>query len=485
VNTIIFHPVQYLFTHIPFLCNTKTNPMKKITLTFSFALTALISFGQFAIGSRTITYNDPTRTGGTGSGGGPGRQIECAVYYPATTAGTNTPVADGVFPVVVFGHGFAMAWSAYQNVWEHLTPKGYIMIFPKTESGIFPTPSHNDFGLDLVVASNRILASNEESSSPFFQKVSGKIGIMGHSMGGGATILAAENNENIKTIIGLAPAETNPSAIDATGNVFVPALILSGSSDGVTPPSDHHIPIYQGLISQCKSFVSINGGAHCYFANTNAACDFGESTSSTAISITRLQQQMATFAVLDPWLDYMLKDICASYEAFEFNLTNTQGIIGQTTCPSNPTIDVSQNGSILGTSTIGTSYQWFLNGQPISGATSNEYNMGQNTGGVYYVEVAFPFGCGVSPNLTVLGLNNPLVEFITVNPNPAIDFISIKNNSSGIINATLLSLNGVKLIESSFIEKERIMDLSPFSPGIYLLQFEQSGFVRTDKIIIP
>jgi hypothetical protein len=48
-----------------------------------------------------------------------------------------------------------------------------------------------------------------------------------------------------------------------------------------------------------------------------------------------------------------------------------------------------------------------------------------------------------------------------------------------------LSLNGVKLIESSFIEKERIMDLSPFSPGIYLLQFEQSGFVRTDKIIIP
>jgi hypothetical protein len=243
--------------------------------------------------------------------------------------------------------------------------------------------------------------------------------------------------------------------------------------------------MFNGVTAACKSFVSITDGAHCYFANTNFNCDFGESTSSTGISITRLQQQMATFAVLDPWLDYLLKDICASFETFEFSLTNTQGIIGQTTCPNNPTVDVSQNGSILGTSTIGTSYQWFLNGQPISGATSNEYNMGQNTGGVFYVEVAFPFGCGVSPNLTVLGLNNPLIEFITVHPNPAIDFISIKNNSSGIINATLLSLNGVKLIESSFIEKERIMDLGPFSPGIYLLQFEQSGFVRTDKIIIP
>ena len=76
-------------------------------------------------------------------------------------------------------------------------------------------------------------------------------------------MLAAANNANISGIVGLAPAETNPSAIGVCANISVPALIFSGSSDGVTPPAEHHLPIYQGIASSCKSFVSITGGAHC------------------------------------------------------------------------------------------------------------------------------------------------------------------------------------------------------------------------------
>ena len=97
--------------------------MTKLSTLLVAILFAQIALSQFAIGTQTITYNDPDRTGGVGSGAGPGRQIECAVYYPATSAGTNTPVASGQFPIVVFGHGFAMEWSAYQNVWQHLVPQ--------------------------------------------------------------------------------------------------------------------------------------------------------------------------------------------------------------------------------------------------------------------------------------------------------------------------------------------------------------------------
>jgi hypothetical protein len=89
-------------------------------------------------------------------------------------------------------------------------------------------------------------------------------------------MLAASNNSNIAGIVGLAPAETNPTAIGVCGNISVPALIFSGSSDGVTPPAEHHIPIYQGIASTCKPFVSITGGAHYYFANSNFNCDFGK-----------------------------------------------------------------------------------------------------------------------------------------------------------------------------------------------------------------
>jgi len=72
---------------------------------------------QFSIGHTTITFNDPNRTGGFGSGGGAGRQIQTEIYYPAAMAGDNVPVSVGEFPVVVIGHGFVMSWDAYANIW--------------------------------------------------------------------------------------------------------------------------------------------------------------------------------------------------------------------------------------------------------------------------------------------------------------------------------------------------------------------------------
>jgi hypothetical protein len=156
---------------------------------------------------------------------------------------------------------------------------------------------------------------------------------MGHSMGGGATILAGDGNTSVETIIGLAPAETTPSAIAASSNVTVPAIIFSGSQDGVTPPNDNHLPIYNGLASSCKSFVSIIGGGHCYFANSNFNCDFGESTTSTGITITRTEQQTITYSVLDPWFDYILKGNATAYSSYLTALNAMPvDIVSQTTC---------------------------------------------------------------------------------------------------------------------------------------------------------
>jgi dienelactone hydrolase len=263
-------------------------------------------FGQYQIGHTTITFNDPSRTGGFGSGGGAGRQIQTEIYYPATVAGEDVALAADSFPVIVFGHGFAMSWNAYENIWEHYATLGYILAFPRTEEGLFPGPSHGDFGLDLNVVANRMQLENSTIGSIFEEHVRVSTAIMGHSMGGGASALAVGSNPNVKTYIGLAPAETTPSAISAAASITVPSIIFSGAQDGVTPSAEHHLPIYNGLSSSCKTFVSIIGGAHCYFANTNVNCDLGESLSSTGISISRQEQQDLTFAVLDPWLEYTL-----------------------------------------------------------------------------------------------------------------------------------------------------------------------------------
>ncbi|MCH2022108.1 MAG: T9SS type A sorting domain-containing protein [Saprospiraceae bacterium] len=320
--------------------------MKNSILTILLLLPTIILLSQtHSVGHTTVTFNDPNRTGGFGSGAGSGRQIQTEIYYPATSNGTNTNPSSGTFPVIVFGHGFVMAWDAYQNIWETLVPLGYIMVFPRTEGGL--SPSHEEYGKDLALCVTETQNLNTNSSSILYNHITNKSAIMGHSMGGGSTILAAKNNTTIETIIGLAPAETTPSAITAASQVTVPALILSGSSDGVTPPSSHHLPIYNSLSSNCKNYISITGGAHCYYANTNFYCDFGESTSSSGISITRTEQQLTMFNYITPWLNFKLKDDCASYNIFKTSLSVDSTINYQETCTQNlPSPTLSPTGSI-------------------------------------------------------------------------------------------------------------------------------------------
>jgi dienelactone hydrolase len=336
--------------------------MKKFIFSFAALLMGQVLVAQFQIGHTTITFNDPSRTGGFGSGGGPGRQIQTEIYYPAGTAGEDVNLSSGKFPVIVFGHGFAMGWDAYNNIWEELVPLGYIIAFPRTEGGLFPGPSHADFGLDLALVETKMENEGNLSSSLFLNHISNKSAIMGHSMGGGATFLGAENNTNITTVIGLAPAETTPSAIAAAANVAVPALVFTADEDMVTPAVNHQIPIYNGLGNSCKYLINIIGGAHCYYANANFSCDFGESTSGGNISITRTEQQVIMFRYLIPWLELYLYDDCDKASVFNTDLSLDAEVTYQSSCTGFPIptyyLNVTTNGMVLTSNENSAVYQW-------------------------------------------------------------------------------------------------------------------------------
>ncbi|MDX2133754.1 MAG: T9SS type A sorting domain-containing protein [Saprospiraceae bacterium] len=263
---------------------------------------------SFQIGHTTITFADPSRNN---------RSVPCEIYYPADTAGDNVPlpVQGGTFPVISFGHGFVMTWQAYQNIWEAVTPQGFILVFPKTETGF--SPSHQDFGLDLAFAIRRVQSLGQDGGSLFFNRIGGTSCVMGHSMGGGASFLAAASDTSITAIATLAPAETSVSAIQAAGKLTRPALIISGENDCVTPPAVHQLPMYEALLSACKTYVGILGGSHCLMAESNVFCNIGEATCSPAPAISREEQHQVIERYLLPWLRFQLKGDCPSGRLFD------------------------------------------------------------------------------------------------------------------------------------------------------------------------
>ncbi len=282
-------------------------------LFFIFSIISVWS-QPFSIGHTTINLIDSSRGN---------RSIATEIYYPADITGNNVPFTNATteaFPTLTFGHGFVMTWDAYQNIWEALVPKGYIMAFPKTEGGL--SPSHIEFGKDLAFVSRQIFNLGMLQSSVFFGRVSLMNAVMGHSMGGGAAFLAPQFEPNIKTIVTLAAAETNPSAIAAATSLVLPAFVLAGENDCVTPPAANQLQMYSSLGSVCKTYVSINGASHCQMANSNFLCNFGESTCTPQPTITRDEQHLVLEDYLVLWLDAQLKSNCVAGQGFN-NLIGT------------------------------------------------------------------------------------------------------------------------------------------------------------------
>ncbi|BCJ76690.1 hypothetical protein CS0771_62340 [Catellatospora sp. IY07-71] len=235
-----------------------------------------------------------------------GRSFSARIYYPAATAGQNAAVAAGRFPAIAFGHGFLQGVSKYYGTMSHLASWGFIVAAPTSQGGL--APSHSGFADDLNAQLTWLVAQDTTAGSRFNAHVAtGKLGLSGHSMGGGASVLAASRNPAVTTVANLAAAETNPSAATAAASVRVPMMLVAGEKDGTAPIASHQRPIYNSKPAP-KQLRIIRGGFHCGFIESSSLfCDSG--------TITRAAQLIVTRRLLTDWFRYYLAGDTASYDA--------------------------------------------------------------------------------------------------------------------------------------------------------------------------
>jgi pimeloyl-ACP methyl ester carboxylesterase len=371
-------------------------------------IASIISLHAQQIGHVSHTFIDASRNN---------RQIDTEVYYPAKSAGSKAEIMDGRFPVIVFGHGFLMPWTAYENIWTDLVPEGYIVAFPKTEGGFAPV--HQDFATDLSFLAESILSSGVGTTiAP--TAVDEYAALMGHSMGGGAAFLAAQRNTRIATLITLAAANTNPSAIAAASFVQVPTLQFGGQNDCVTPPAQHQIPMYDANAASYNTLINIKGGGHCFFAENNISCNIGENSCTPSPTISRSQQQAVVSEFIKPWLAFYLKKNTSSAAIFQDSIASSNRILYQ------------QNQSII----------------PIP--------------------------------VSLIHVNAPSAQ-IAIYPNPASQFITLHAKDYLISSLKIIDqLN--KVVLHTNVDADRVkLDISELIPGIYTVLINNTV---TKKIVV-
>ncbi|MEO6881174.1 MAG: dienelactone hydrolase family protein [Mycobacteriaceae bacterium] len=165
------------------------------------------------------------------SGRGPHRVLRGDLALAGLPGVVMTPATGLGLPAVAFGHGWCQPTKRYLGTLRHLASWGIVAAAPATQTGVLA--SHlglaTDLRTTLDICAGVRLGPGEISVDP------DQLGVAGHSMGGGAAVLAAARDPRIRAVAAFAAAETAPSAVAAAARCTMPALFLDAEDDSVTP----------------------------------------------------------------------------------------------------------------------------------------------------------------------------------------------------------------------------------------------------------
>ncbi|MBB4909203.1 poly(ethylene terephthalate) hydrolase family protein [Actinophytocola algeriensis] len=191
------------------------------------------SRGPFAVASVTVS-----RSSASGFGGG-------TVYYPTSTT-------EGTFGAVAISPGFTASQSSVAWLGPRLASQGFVVITIDTLSTLDQPDSR---GGQLLAALDYV-----RNTSSVRTRVDGtRLGVMGHSMGGGGSLAASRTRPTIQAAVPLTPWHGTKS----WSTVGVPTMIIGAENDRVAPVSSHSEPFYTSMsAAQDKAYLELNNASH-------------------------------------------------------------------------------------------------------------------------------------------------------------------------------------------------------------------------------
>ncbi len=162
---------------------------------------------------------------------------------------------------------------------------------------------------------------------------------------------------------------------------------------------------------------------------------------------------------------------------------------GATHTPSFSREPTSNRTEIL-TATQGDAYQWYLNSNPIDGATNQMHEATES--GNYTVDVTID-GCTVQTNqqtvITSVENNNEFARGVTIYPNPVKDIMNVKvsNEEVGDVRIKIHTSNGVTIsdrtVRKSQFDAEYQISMAELKAGVYLVEVSTENGKAVKRVV--
>ena len=149
-----------------------------------------------------------------------------------------------------------------------------------------------------------------------------------------------------------------------------------------------------------------------------------------------------------------------------------------------PSITIS--GGLLTASPVFTgNIQWFLNGDSIAGATNQTHTVAAN--GNYTVAYSYIPACVSVSTVTIfstLGTPDNQLNSFAIYPNPFRNEVTVElDEFPGPATITICDFSGRKLVQKEISDISHTFDMSSFSNGIYIFQFQNTKGIITKRVI--